>query len=58
MSQQVRAYIYRVLVAVGILLAGYGFVTGEQLALWLGLASAVLNVMPAMNTSTRPESND
>jgi hypothetical protein len=35
---------------------GYGFITADQIALWLGLATAVLNIMPAANTTIH--SND
>lgn len=54
-NEKTRAYIYRILVAVGLLLAGYGVVSGEQLALWLGVVSATLNVLPAMNTTTKTD---
>lgn len=53
MTEQTRGYIYRILVAVGTIVTGYGLVTSEELATWLGLATAVLNIMPAANTSTR-----
>lgn len=52
-TQEVRAYIYRVLVAVGLLLVGIGIISGEQLALYTGVLVAILNVMPAANTSTK-----
>lgn len=52
-TQEVRAYIYRVLIAVGALLATYGYLTQEQLAQIVGLVTVVLNVMPAANTSTK-----
>lgn len=54
LTEKNRAYAYRVLLAVGILCAGYGFVTNDQLAMWVGLAGALLNVMPTANTSTKP----
>lgn len=54
-SEQVRAYIYRILTAVGTLIMGYGFITTNELALWLGLATAVLNIMPSANTSTKAD---
>lgn len=53
MNEQTRAYIYRILIAVGAIVTGYGLVTSEELATWLGLATAVLNIMPASNTPTR-----
>lgn len=52
-TEQVRAWIYRVLLAVGTLLAGFGVITGDQLALIIGVVVAVLNIMPAGNTSTK-----
>jgi hypothetical protein len=50
-TQEVRGWIYRVLIAVGLLLVGYGVITADQWALWAGVLVAVLNVMPAGNTS-------
>lgn len=52
-TQEVRAYIYRVLIAVGAILATYGYLTQEELAQIVGLITIVLNVMPAANTSTK-----
>lgn len=52
-SEKVRAYIYRVLLAVSPLVAFYGFMTQEELTLWLGVASTALNILPAMNTSVK-----
>lgn len=52
-NEKVRAYIYRVLLAVSPLVAFYGFLTQEEVTLWLGVASTVLNVLPALNTSTK-----
>ena len=54
-SEQVRAYIYRVLIAVGAAAVAYGLVSSEELAVWLGVVTAVLNIMPAANTSTHVE---
>lgn len=51
--EHVRAYGYRVLVAVGALVALYGLATAEEIAAWLGLAAVALNVLPAANTTTR-----
>ena len=53
MNEQTRAYIYRILLAVGTLIAGYGLINTNELALWLGVATAVLNILPAANTSTK-----
>ena len=50
MTETTRADIYRILIAVGTIAMGYGFITADQIALWLGLATAVLNIMPAANT--------
>ena len=52
-SEQIRAYIYRLLMAAGAIAMFYGMITNEELAVWLGLASVALNVLPATNTSTK-----
>lgn len=52
-NEPVRAWIYRVLIALGAAAILYGWLTSEQLAVWLGVAVAVLNVMPAVNTPTK-----
>lgn len=49
-TEPVRAWIYRVLIAVGALLVGFGLVSGDDWALILGVVIAVLNIMPAGNT--------
>lgn len=54
-TQEVRGYIYRSLVAIGALLAGYGYLTTNEIALWLGVATSLLNVMPSANTSISSE---
>lgn len=54
-TEPVRAYIYRVLIALGSCAIVWGLVTGEQLAAILGACAAVLNIMPAMNTSTKSD---
>ena len=53
-SEKTRAYIYRILVALGSLLGILGFITGEQTVAILGVAAALLNVLPTMNTTTKP----
>lgn len=53
LNEHTRAYIYRVLIAAGALAAGYGLIADNQLSLIAGLAAAVLNIMPAANTSTK-----
>lgn len=52
-NEKTRAYIYRVLLAISPLVAFYGFLTQEEITLWLGVASTALNILPAMNTSTK-----
>lgn len=52
-SEKVRAYIYRVLLAVSPLVAFYGYMTQEEIVLWLGVVSTALNVLPTLNTSTK-----
>jgi hypothetical protein len=54
-SMRTRAYIYRVIIALGSAVALWGILSGEQLASLLGIAAAVLNILPAANTSTRGE---
>jgi inner membrane protein involved in colicin E2 resistance len=54
-TEPVRAYIYRVLIALGSCAIIWGLVTGEQLAAILGAVAAVLNIMPAMNTTTKTD---
>jgi hypothetical protein len=56
-TEQVRAYIYRVLIAIGVLLSGFGLISGDQLALIMGLVVAILNIMPSANTSTKVDKN-
>lgn len=55
MTEQTRAYVYRILIAVGAVVGGYGLLSSNEIALWLGLAGVVLNVMPAANTSTKAD---
>jgi hypothetical protein len=55
LTPEVRAWIYRVLIAVGAIVAGYGFMTSDQVALWIGLAGVVLNIMPTTFTSTKSD---
>jgi len=50
MNETQRAYTYRILIAVGTLATGYGLLSANEVALWLGLATAILNIMPAANT--------
>ncbi len=53
LTPEVRGWIYRILLAVGALVAGYGFMTSDQIAQWLGLAAVVLNIMPTANTPVK-----
>lgn len=53
LDEHKRAYIYRVLIAVGAVAAGYGLISDNEIALWLGVVASLLNVMPAANTSTK-----
>jgi len=55
LTPEVRGWIYRILIAVGALVAGYGFMTSDQIAQWLGLAAVVLNIMPTANTSVKKD---
>ena len=50
-TEEVRGWIYRILVAVGLLVAGFGWATADQIALIMGVVVAVLNIMPSANTS-------
>lgn len=52
-SEKIRAYIYRVLLAVSPVVAFYGYLTQEEIVLWLGVAGTALNILPAMNTTTK-----
>jgi hypothetical protein len=52
-NEKTRAYIYRILLAVSPLIAFYGLLSQEEVTLWLGVASTVLNILPVMNTSTK-----
>ena len=48
-----RGWLYRVSLAVGLIVVGYGLMSGEQLALWTGLVGTLLSALPAGNTSTK-----
>jgi hypothetical protein len=54
LTEPVRAWLYRVLVAAGALLLVYGVLSAEEAAAWTGLAVALCNVTPAAHTSTTP----
>lgn len=59
MSPQLRQAIYTVLAAAVPLVVAYGLVTQDQAALWLALASAVLNaaalLLARQNTPTNQQ---
>jgi hypothetical protein len=56
LTEAKRAYIYRVLVALVPILVAYGVVDSRQIAVWLGLASAILGFgLASANTSTKVE---
>lgn len=56
MPENVRAYIYRVSLAVLPLLTAYGLLSESRVPLVLGLVTAVLNVgLATAHTSTNPE---
>lgn len=53
-TESTRAYIYRVLVAVSLVVVARGLVSESEVTLWLGVAAAVLgNGLAAVNTSTK-----
>ena len=52
-NEKVRAYVYRVLLTLSPLVAFYGYLTQEEIALWLGVASTALNILPVINTTTK-----
>jgi hypothetical protein len=53
-SEATRAYIYRVLLAIIPILTVYGIVDGNDAAVWIGLAGAVLGQgLATANTSTK-----
>ena len=57
-TEEVRGWIYRVLVAVGLLVAGFGWATSDQIALIMGVVVAILNVMPSANTTIKKSAVD
>lgn len=58
LNESTRGYIYRILVAIGTLVAGYGLLTADELALWLGVITAALNIMPSANTSVEKKDEE
>ena len=54
MNESTRAYIYRILVAVSLVVVARGLVSESEVTLWLGVAAAVLgNGLAAVNTTTK-----
>lgn len=55
MPENVRAYIYRVLLALVPVAVAYGVVSEQEAGLWVAVAAAVLgNGLATLNTSTKP----
>ena len=58
-DERTRAYLYRIVAAAIPLLILAGVITGEDAAVWLGLASAVLGLggagLATANTTTKPD---
>lgn len=56
LTEQRRAWLYRVLVAASAVAVGYGVLTTEEAGLWLAFAAAALigNGLATANTSTKP----
>lgn len=54
-NEAFRAYVYRVLLALGSAAVFYGIATQEEIVMWTGILATVFNIMPAANTSTKPE---
>jgi hypothetical protein len=54
-TQNVRAWLYRIALSAGSLAALYGFLTDEQTVALLGLVSAILNILPTLNTHTKKD---
>lgn len=49
---RIRDWLYPIVTALALLLAGYGYIEQEQVALWVGLAAAILGTGTA--TAYRP----
>lgn len=54
-NPKVRKSLYKFGVAAGAVALVYGVASGEQVAVWLGVLSAALNVMADLNVSTSDE---
>lgn len=56
MTEQTRAYIYRILLGLSPIVVFYGWATAEEAALWLALIANALGVsLAAFNTSTKTD---
>lgn len=54
MSEATRAWVYRISLAVVLVLGVYGLVSEEQAAAWIGLVIALVNSgLATANTSTK-----
>jgi len=54
-SEAVRAYIYRILLALQPLAVAYGLASSEQVAMWVVVVSAILGLsLATANTSRNP----
>ena len=57
MNEQYRAYVYRILVAAGVVAIAYGLITQDQVVVWLQLLGTVLATggvgLAAANTSAK-----
>ncbi|QIN94319.1 holin [Arthrobacter phage BlueFeather] len=54
-SPKVRAYVYRVAVAAGPLVLFYGWMSAEEVALWLGLGGTALALPSALALVNTPK---
>jgi hypothetical protein len=55
LSEQVRAWIYRVILSAQPLVVFYGLLAEQEAALWVAVISSILGVsLAAANTSTAP----
>ena len=56
LTEPVRAWIYRVLMALTVLAAAYGLIAEEALVAWVGVVTAIAgNGLAVFNTSTDPD---
>lgn len=55
LTPAVRAWIYRVLAAAGAIALFYGWLSGEELTVWLGLVATILGNVQAAAFTPAPE---